>query len=278
MLYRPSPDVLLEEHFVMGLQFLRGNSQAPKGHAVFLARSRSNSRVVYSTYCLVPPIPMSIAKYLPPMFTSQIPSEELQGADGLTGMPIPPMLEEGISEEELEILAERRGDDLCDLGTVSGEDMERMQVAAMYSQEYAQLYSNYIKQVSKSTPLSTASQPTRIEEPATNNDDLDPEELLLQSMPERQKLVEVGKLVGTARYAVGGQDTTLLKETRRKMDRLIRLLPEKYRGTEITKAAFSPQEKGAKLAELYLSRAYKLLDEEYADIPSIESAIRELKD
>lgn len=258
----------------MGIQFLRGNPQAPKGHAIFIARSRSNSRVVYSTYCLVPPIPMSIAKYLPPLFAAQIPSEELQGASSIAGMPIPPMLEEGISLEQLEMLAERRSDDLCDLGTVSNEEVERMQMATMSSQEYAQLYASYIAQADHISPSSSSS---AIKEPAST-DDMDTETLLLQSMSERQRLAEVGKLVGTARYALEGHDTSLLQETRRRMERLVRLLPEKYRGSEIANAAFSPDEKGAKLAELYLSRAYKLLDEEYAEIPGIENEIRDLKD
>src|SRR5437879_6556607 len=65
----------LEEQPAMGIHFLRGNAQAPKGHAIFIARSTRDSRVVYSTYCLVPPIPMSLAKYLPPLFAAQIPSE-----------------------------------------------------------------------------------------------------------------------------------------------------------------------------------------------------------
>jgi hypothetical protein len=54
-------------------------------------------------------------------------------------------------------------------------------------------------------------------------------------------------------------------------------MPDKYRGTELTDAAFDPGQRGARLAELYLERAYKLLDEEYADIPGIEKAIRELQ-
>jgi len=257
----------------MGIQFLRGNPQAPKGHAIFIARSRSNPRVVYSTYCLVPPIPMSIAKYLPPLFAAQIPSEELQGAASIAGMPIPPMLEEGMGEAELEKLAERRDDDLCDLGTVSHEEVERMQTATMSSQEYAQLYATYIAHADQ---FSAPSKSPTIEEPAPI-DDMDAETLLIQSMTERQKLVEVGKLVGTARYALEGNDTTLLQETRRRMERIVRLLPEKYRGSEIANSTFAPHEKGAKLAELYLSRAYKLLDEEYAEIPGIEAAIRALK-
>jgi hypothetical protein len=42
-------------------------------------------------------------------------------------------------------------------------------------------------------------------------------------------------------------------------------------------AALDPSERGAQLAELYLERGFKLLDEEYADIPRIERAIRELQ-
>ncbi len=258
----------------MGIQFLLGNSQAPKGHAIFIARNRSNSRIVYSTYCLVPPIPMSIAKYLPPLFAAQIPSEELQSANNIAGMPIPPMLEEGMSIEQLEALAKRRDDDLCDIGTVSNEEVERMQMATMSSQEYAQMYASAITQTPQVTPPGSSSAP----EISPTVEELDAEEILVQSMSERQKLAEVGKLVGTARYALEGKDTATLQDTRRRIERIIRLLPEKYRGTEIINAAFAPNARGAKLAELYLTRAYKLLDEEYAEIPGIESAIRELKD
>jgi len=37
----------------MSLQFLRGNPQAPKGHAIFVARSTTDSRSILSTYCVV---------------------------------------------------------------------------------------------------------------------------------------------------------------------------------------------------------------------------------
>jgi hypothetical protein len=244
----------------MGIHFLRGSSQTPKGHAIFLARSTRDARVVYSTYCLVPPIPMSLVKYLPPLFAAQIPSEDLQGAANIAGMPIPPMLEEGMSPEELEVLAEHRDDDLCDIGTVSSEEMERMQLASLISQEYAQLYALYIAQ---------ARQPylsSRIhhQEPAPL-DDLDADELLAQTMPERQKLAELGKLVGMARYALDVHE------------RIMRHLPEKYRGVELVAAATGNRQNSAKLADLYLSRAYKLLDEEYSAIAALDRAIRDLQ-
>ena len=254
----------------MGIHFLRGNGQKPRGHALFFARSTTDSQVIYSTYCLIPPIPMSLVKYFPPILAAQLPIEELQNAGRISGMPIPPMLEEGLSLEQLEELAERRDDDLCDLGTISSEDVERMQVAAASCQEYAQLYTNYITQKLPTHKQTTPSEPLLA-------DELDTEDLLLETMPERQKFAELSKLVGTARYALDGQDAMLLQETKRRMEQIIRRLPEKYRGTELVTAAISNKPHSGRLAELYLSRAYKLFDEEYADIPEIDRAIQELR-
>jgi hypothetical protein len=258
----------------MSLQFLRGNPQAPKGHAIFIARSSSDPRTVFCTYCLVPPIPMSLAKYLPPLFAAQIPAEELGDTASVAGMPIPPMLEEAFNFEQLKQLAERRDDDLCDIGLVNTRDeVGRMQMANISSQEYAQLYADYVAsapQIPNSSSSGTLSEPV-------DTDDLDAEELVMETLSDRQKLAELGKLVGTARYAVGGHDTTLLQETQSRMLRIARRMPDKYRANELSNAAVNPKEQGTRLAELYLSRAYKLLDEEYAEIPAIERAIRDLQ-
>src|SRR5579859_3286825 len=189
----------LRGQFVMGINFLRGNSQAPKGHAILIAHSTSDPRVIFCTYCVVPPIPMSLAKYLPPLFAAQLPAEELRDAANVgSGMPIPPMLEDGMSLDHLEMLAERRSDDLCDIGSVNARDeMARMQMAATSSQEYAQLYATYI---SSATQIGSKRLP-ELNEPIPM-DDLDAETLLLETMPDRQKLTELGKLVGMARYAL----------------------------------------------------------------------------
>lgn len=258
----------------MSMRFVRGNSQTPKGHAIFFARSTSDSRTVYCTYCIVPPIPMSIAKYLPPMFAAQIPPEELGESGGNTpGMPIPPMLEQTKSLQYLEMLAERRDDDLCDIGPLPSQDEGyRMQMAAISSNEYSQLYTMYMASVQDS-PFSNT---TELGEP-TPLDDLDAEELLLQTMSDRQKLTELGKLVGMARYGVEGHDTALLQDTKQRMQRIAGYLPEKYRGSELVNSALSSDAHSSRLAELYLSRAFKLLDEEYAEIPAIEREIRELQ-
>ena len=213
---------------------------------------------------------MSLVKYFPPILAAQFPLEELQSAGRISGMPIPPMLEEGLSLEELEELADRRDDDLCDLGSVSSEEVERMQAAAANCQEYAQLYANYMQQRRPTQKMATPSEPQQVDELST-------EDLLLETMPERQKFAELGKLMGTARYALDGHDAALLEETKRRMEQVIRRLPEKYRGIELVTAATSNKPNSGRLAELYLSRAYKLVDEEYADIPEIDRAIQELR-
>ncbi len=106
---------------------------------------------------------------------------------------------------------------------------------------------------------------------------LDAEELLLQAMTDRERLAELGKLTGMARYAQEGRDLHQLEDTERRMRHIGGRLPEKYRSDELIAAAVDPSERGAKIAQLYLERGFKLLDEEYADIPRIERAIRELQ-
>ena len=139
--------------------------------------------------------------------------------------------------------------------------------------EYGQLYYNYSLTFEQVAAPSMAT----IDEPGAPLDDLDAEDLLIQTMTDRERLTELGKLIGMGRYALGGRDTNLLQETKQRMQRIAGRLAEKYRTYELINAAVEASERGARLAELYLERAFKLLDEEYADIPRIERAIRELQ-
>jgi len=251
------------------MRFLRGDARSPKGHAIIFARSTRNANNVLSTYCIVLPIPMSLAKFIPPMFASQFPIEGLGGAGGETKqMPLPPILEDSKTLTQLESLAEHRGDDLCEIGTVNPDDpMALLQMAAMSCEEYGSLYDTYAATFEQDTPS--------LDAPL---DDLDTDELFLQAMSERQRLAELGKYVGIARYAIEGHDSSQLQETQRKMQHLVGMLPEKYRGTQLIAAALDSNERGARLASLYLERAYKLLDEQYSEIPGLERAIRELQE
>src|SRR5216684_4058738 len=209
----------------MDFRFLRGDPQAPKGHVIFVAHSTSDPRAVFCSYCIVPPTPLSLAKYLPSFLAAQLPPEELGAATSVPVMPIPPMLEEGSSLEHLQMLAERRDDDMCDLGSINAKDENaRMQRVAEGCQEYGQLYINY---------ASTFDQAPFLQEAEADEslplDDMDTEELLLQTMTDRQRLTELGKTVGVARYAIEGHDTTQVQETKLRMRRTAEPLAEKYR-------------------------------------------------
>jgi hypothetical protein len=256
----------------MDLQFLRGNPQAPKGHAIFIARNTVNARVVFSTYCIVPPTPLSLAKYLPSFLAAQLPPEDLQDATNMNVIPIPPMLEEGSNLDHLQMLAERRDDDLCDLGSINPLDEGvRMQRVVEACQEYGQLYFSYTMSFGQAPALSqTDDEPIPL-------DELDAEDLIIQTMTERERLTELGKLIGMARYALDGHDMQLLDETKRRMQRTGERLAEKYRTDALIDAAADPSQRGSKLAQLYLERGFKLLDEEYADIPRIEREIHDLQ-
>src|SRR5947199_1216559 len=140
----------------MTIRFIRGDSQAPKGHAIFIARSTTDARNVLATYCVVPPMPLSLAKYLPSFLASQLSPEDLQDATNVPVMPIPPMLEEGSTLEHLEMLADRRDDDVCDIGTINPRDEgARMQLVAQGCQEYGQLYVSFASSFAKAPAIST---------------------------------------------------------------------------------------------------------------------------
>ncbi|HEX7734109.1 MAG TPA: hypothetical protein VF458_04580 [Ktedonobacteraceae bacterium] len=260
----------------MTIQFLRGNSGAPKGHAIFVARNSADPRTVVWTYCVVPPAPFSLAKFIPPFLTAQMSPEDIQEVAGdIQAMPLSPIMEEGCTLEQLQVLAERRDDDLCDIGSISLHDTQgRMQLVLQSSMEYGQFY---LSNMSSLKPSTSSALPA-FESESAPLDDLDAEELLLQTMTDRQRLAEMSKLVGLVRYALEGKDTHLVDDTKRRMQRIGRQLPDKYRSNDLITAAANPQDRGARLAELYIERGYKLLDEEYADIPNIEQAIRKLQE
>ena len=251
------------------LRFELGDAQAPRGHALLYARVSGGDRIV-ATYCVVLPIQFSIAKYLPPMFTGQAPLDALnEGVSPVNAMPIPPMFEDVSSLDMLRQLAEKRADDLCDMGTLAlSDDNARLQFAAEGSAEYGEMYSSYqarwpaVASAQEETPL----------------DDLDVDDVLASMLPERDRLGEIAKLISQARYALELGDSRALDRVTEDMRRLARPLPEKYHANQLIEAALGADPLGPKLAGLYLQRAYKILDEDYMSIPPIDAEIRALRE
>jgi len=251
------------------LRFELGDPQAPRGHALLYARVSGSDRIV-ATYCVVLPISFSIGKYLPPMFAGQIPLDALnEGVSAVSAMPIPPMFEDVESFEVVRQLAEKRADDLCDMGTlVVSDDNARLQFAAEGSAEYGELYGSYQSRWPTVAPSSH-------DAPL---DDLDVSDVLASMLPERDRLGELAKLISQARYALELGDRHALEKVATEMRRLAHPLPDKYRAEQLIEAALRPDAAGPKLAGLYLQRAYKILDEDYMSIPPIDAEIRAIGD
>jgi hypothetical protein len=251
------------------LHFDRGDPQAPRGHAILYAHSGGADGPLLATYCVVLPISFSIGKYLPPMLSGQVPAEALAGGAAMSVVPIPPMLEDVPSFAALQQLAERRDDDLCEMGTVFlNDDSQRLNFAAEAAAEYGQLMERY----TRTWPDVEAEAPA-----AGPPDELDVDSVLADLLSDRDRLAELARAVGTLRYAMEGHDQTLIDQTERRMHRMADGLSEKYRADQLIAAALSSEPNGAQLAQLYLQRAYKLADEDYAAIPPIEREIRELR-
>ncbi len=264
----------------MDLRFEAGDEQTPRGHAILFAQTARGGRIL-ATYCVILPIQFSIGKYLPPMLAGQIPVEAMSGEASLSAMPIPPMLEESPSLDTLRQLAERRGDDLCDMGLLLiDEEHQRLAYAAEACAEYGRAYARYqqrwptVSANADTAPLSVTGRQSSETPPL---DDLDVDDVMTSLLSERDRLAEIARLIGQARYAMDTADQRQLGELRVQLNRLATSLPEKYRADQLAQAALSTSPTGPQLAALYLQRAYKLLEEDYINIPPIEEQIRELR-
>src|SRR5579884_2581130 len=178
----------------MQLRFELGNSTSPRGHAILYAQlSGSPSRYI-ATYCVVLPISFSMAKYLPPMLSGQFPTEAM--GEGLSVVPIPPMLEDVADFDALRATAKRRDDDLCDIGTLLlSDDSQRLVYATQACQEYGQLYARYRERWPE-PPLPRPENPLPVSRDAGTDADasdveVDVEEVATAMLPERQRLAEM---------------------------------------------------------------------------------------
>lgn len=261
----------------MSLRFELGDADAPRGHAILYARLSGSGERYVATYCVTLPITFSLGKYLPPMFAGQLPPDALGDGAGMSAMPIPPMLEEVESFEALRQMAERRDDDLCDIGMLLiSDDSQRMAFAAEASADYGRAFAEY--QARWPTPEPTEGVSSEGAPGGRSLDDVDPKLVVASALPERDRLGEMARLTGQARYAMDGHDTRLLDEVSGQLRLLASTLPEKYRADQLAEAAVRPDQTSERLAELYLQRAYKLLDEDYISIPPIEQQIRDLRE
>jgi hypothetical protein len=241
----------------MDLSFELGDPTAPRGHALVYFRAPDDR--LFATYVIVPPIAIELGKYLPSMFTAQMPELVLPQN---TAMPLPPLPEPYESRAALEWLARLRHDDLINAGALSGVGLEQLLFAATEAaQAYAERYQAYVGR----TPPAPEEQPALPE--------IDTEDLLLGLMSDRDRLGELARRTGQLRYAVEGGDQAGIADAVQAMERVGRYLASKYRADELIVAARGPGARGQQLADLYLQRAYKMVAEEFDALAALDAAI-----
>jgi hypothetical protein len=251
------------------LTFRAGDPDRPRGHALVFFHDSDSPDEVWATYIVVTPIKMDLAKYIPAAFATQLAGQLSASAPAAYPLPpVPEKIEGGLAT--LEHLADLRGDDLIDGGTLRMSDpLYALQPVTDIGAQYAERCAAFLA----SEPVAVSQRTGSGRQPG----ELDVDDLLLQVMPDREKIGRLARLSGTLRYAIEGSDTRQVDETVGEMERVGRHLSEKYRPTELIAAARSPEPRAARLAELYLERCYRLVDEDYAALADLDTRIEELK-
>jgi hypothetical protein len=183
---------------------------------------------------------------------------------------VPEKFEGGLAA--LDRVAELRSDDLIDGGTLRMTDpLYALQPVTDIGAQYAERCASFFASSAAEAESAVA------ERQGGARGGVDVDDLLLQVMPDREKVGRLARLTGTLRYAIGGGDTRQIDETVSEMQRVARHLSDKFRPTELIAAARSPEPRAAQLAEVYLERCYKLLDENYAALADLDTRIDQLK-
>jgi hypothetical protein len=241
------------------LHFERGNVQAPIGHAFLYFVSRGADRVL-ATYIVVPPVPIDLGKYVPPLIASSLAASGLLAETSF--FPVPPAPEE-FDLATLRRLAELRGDDVLLGGEARIVDLTSLIArVAEIGNAYAQAYQDVLAQATEE----------RAETATTGHVDA----LLYSLLSEGERLQELARRIGTLRYAVESSDSALATETRAEMTAISAYLPDEYRAAELIEAAGRMGPVGARLAQLYIERAYHVLSAEQDEIAAIDDEIASL--
>ncbi|MFN8637319.1 MAG: hypothetical protein U0893_26005 [Chloroflexota bacterium] len=250
----------------MQLAFERGDPKRPRGHAVVYFRATSNQQMILASYVVVPPISMDFSKFIPPMFAAQLPGIMPSGPQVF---PLPPIPEKVESLAFVEALAASRDDDLVYCGAVDPMDMQRLlTVMSDVAGEYGTMYENRAPLDDSPPPPGDTSSP---------ESSVDVDELFMSLMSDSEKVNRIAKMTGTVRYAVEGNDQSLLAETVQEMERIGRHLAFRYKIGELIEAARGPAPRDGRLAELLLQRCYKLAAEEYDALRTLDAQIDALK-
>jgi hypothetical protein len=91
-------------------------------------------------------------------------------------------------------------------------------------------------------------------------------------------LAELSRLLGKLRFAQEGQDLPMLSEVTQEIKALARHLPEEFRVSNLLAAAQDASRRGARLAQLYLDRCFRLSAGDTGRAEALEKEIQSLTD
>jgi len=240
----------------------RGDPQRPVGHALLYFTTNSPDEV-QATYIVVPPILIDFAKYVPPLLASSLGSAGLLAQTSF--LPIPPA-PEPLALGELRRMAACRGDDVLVAGSAGAWDaVSLMARVAELGDAYATAYRDAIEREPEPEGSTSAA------------DSVGASALLYSVLSESERLAELSRQVGRLRYALEGKDAVLAESTRAEMRAIAAYLPEKYRAGELIEAASRQDRAGARLAELFVERGYRLQRDDFEAIPPIDAEIADLQ-
>jgi hypothetical protein len=242
----------------------RGDPLRPVGHAL-LYFTTSSPEEVQATYIVVPPIIIDFAKYVPPLLASSLGSAGLLAQT--TFLPVPPA-PEPMNLAELRRVAALRQDDVLVAGSAGAWDAASLMArVAELGDAYATAYRDAAGREPEPEPEADAA---GVESGAASA-------LLYSLLSEVERLEQLSRQVGRLRYALEGKDDVLIESTRAEMRAVAAHMPEKYRATELIEAASRPDRAGARLAELFIERGYKLQKDDFEAIGPLDREIAELQ-
>ena len=237
----------------MNLIFDAGEHEAPTGHALAYFRDRADPERYLVTYLVILPVAIDPSRYVPQALAGRA-SRELTTVNATALPPIPEPVD---NLEQLRAIAQHRGDDVLDGGTIDTDEVERLiYMVHEMTQAYERLYRTAADQWATES----------VAEPDT-------ETVQLLLMSELDRLEELARLTGQLRYAVEGQDTRLAQETTTAVERIVGLLPESYNLRDYTALVQAPGEHSRRLAALLLDRSFKLCNEEYEALAALDAQI-----
>jgi len=254
----------------MDISFERGDPQRPKGHALIYFRVDTEPDKIYASYIVTLPINTDFTKYIPPFLAAHVGDLPLNDFSAFAMPPVPEVVD---SYEEVQRLSQMRDDDLVYGTSTFSFDLPRMmELVSEAVQAYSQLCSEYYSQAS----------PQSIDVPAdpiqeTDGTSYQVNEVLFSMMSEGDKLAELSNLLGKLKFGQEGNDSTMVNEVSEEINALNKYLPSGFQVPSLLLAALDATQRGAKLAQLYLDRCYRLSEGDSSNAEALEAEIQSLQ-